>query len=57
LGFEPIRQSQDWCAARGEHVGSLHYTLTRAKAGFAPVRRSWSAWLGLEPIRSLTAGP
>jgi len=54
LGFRPFGRGHDWCLARGEKVEAIYYALQRDEAGYAPARSTWSAWLGIAPLRGLS---
>ncbi len=56
LGFRQFGRGFDWCLARGQKVEALYYVLPRAEAGYAPVRSTWSGWLGFAPIRGMRVG-
>ncbi len=56
LGFRPFGRGLDWCEARSQRVEAIYYALQRAEAGFAPARSTWSAWLGIAPLRRLRVG-
>jgi [ribosomal protein S5]-alanine N-acetyltransferase len=56
LGFRPFGGGHDWCEARGQKVEAIYYALQRAEAGYAPARSTWSAWLGMAPLRGLRVG-
>lgn len=46
LGFRPFGRGYDWCAARSQRVEAIYYALQHAEAGHAPVRSTWTGWLG-----------
>jgi [ribosomal protein S5]-alanine N-acetyltransferase len=56
LGFHPFGSGHDWCQARGEKVEAIYYALQRAQAGHAPARSTWTAWMGMAPLRGLRIG-